>query len=236
MTSELRAYFDNGEQRLSHDSEKMVTSGSESGDVLRSFSQVDSALEAVLPSEFLSGETVQDSVGESHVSWNLHAHRPFSYAQEMSYVDASVELPGGSPVSWNSKSLSQMECDAARNRKKWGMDQKPMFVANSAQTQSRKDMAGGFKRLLKFGKKNRGTDNLVGLISATTSEGDDGTEDGRDPYNRSSEYLRKSRMGLLKGNPLDDSLYGDEVFIERAPKSFFSLSTFRSKGSDSKPR
>ncbi|PHT62571.1 hypothetical protein T459_33592 [Capsicum annuum] len=192
MTSELRAYFDNGEQRLSHDSEKMVTSGSESGDVLRSFSQVDSALEAVLPSEFLSGETVQDSVGESHVSWNLHAHRPFSYAQEMSYVDASVELPGGSPVSWNSKSLSQMECDAARNRKKWGMDQKPMFVANSAQTQSRKDMAGGFKRLLKFGKKNRGTDNLVGLISATTSEGDDGTEDGRDPYNRSSEYLRKS--------------------------------------------
>ncbi|KAL3351868.1 hypothetical protein AABB24_020114 [Solanum stoloniferum] len=264
MTAELRSYFDNGEPRLSHDSEKMVTSGSESGDVLRSFSQVDSALEAVLPSDFLSGGAAQDSGGESHVSWNLHAHHPFSYAQEISDVDASVDSPVGSPVSWNSQSLSQTESDASRNRKKWGMAQKPMFVANSAQSQSRKDTSGGFKRLLKFGKKNRGTDNLVDLISATTSEGDDDTEDGRDPYNRSSEYLRKSRMGLSQGHPLDDSLCGDEVFSEqvqslhtsilalpdnfkskedylsgssiKAPKSFFSLSTFRSKGSDSKPR
>ncbi|KAL3322149.1 hypothetical protein AABB24_039663 [Solanum stoloniferum] len=264
MTAELRSYFDNGEPRLSHDSEKMVTSGSESGDILRSFSQVDSALEAVLPSDFLSGGAIQDSVGESHVSWNLHAHHPFSYAHEISDVEASVDSPVGSPVSWNSQSLSQTENDATRNRKKWGMAQKPMFVVNSAQSQPRKDTSGGFKRLLKFGKKNRGTDNLVDLISATTSEGDDGTEDGRDPYNRSSKYLRKSRMGLSQGHPLDDSLCGDEVFSERvqslhtsilalpdnfkskedylsgssikAPKSFFSLSTFRSKGSDSKPR
>ncbi|KAK4354538.1 hypothetical protein RND71_026732 [Anisodus tanguticus] len=262
--AELRENFDNGEPRLSRDSEKMVTSGSESGDVLRSFSQVDSALAAVLPSEFLSGGIVQDSLGESHVSWNLHAHHPFSYAQEMSDVDASVDSPVGSPVSWNSQSLSQTESDAARIRKKWGMAQKPTFVANSAQSQSRKDTAGGFKRLLKFGKKNRGTDSLVDLISANTSEGDDATEDRRDPYNRSSEYLRKSRMGLSQGHPPDDSLYGDELFSERvqslltsipappdnfksredhlsgsstkAPKSFFSLSTFRSKGSDSKPR
>ncbi|XP_019067116.2 COP1-interacting protein 7-like isoform X1 [Solanum lycopersicum] len=264
MTAELRSYFDNGEPRLSHDSEKLVTSGSESGDFLRSFSQVDSALEAVLPSDFLSGGTVQDSVGESHVSWNLHVHQPYSYAQEISDVDASVDSPVGSPVSWNSQSLSQTESDATRNRKKWGMAQKPMFVANAAQSQSRKDTSGGFKRLLKFGKKNRGTDNIVDLISATTSEGDDDTEDGRDPYNRSSEYLRKSRMGLSQGHPLGDSLCRDEVFSERvqslhtsilalpdnfkskedylsgssikAPKSFFSLSTFRGKGSDSKPR
>ncbi|MCD7455895.1 hypothetical protein HAX54_030048 [Datura stramonium] len=264
MTAEHREYFDNGEPRLSHDSEKMVTSESESGDVFRSFSQMDSALDAVLPSEFLSGGTVPDSLGESHVSWNLHAHHPFSYAQEMSDVDASVDSPVGSPVSWNSQSLNQMESDAARNRKKWGMAQKPVFVANSAQSLSRKDTAGGFKRLLKFGKKNRGADNLVDLISVTTSEGDDDTEDGRDPYNRSSEYHRKSRMGLSQGHPPDDNLYGDEFFSEqvqslhtsipappdnfksredylsgssiKAPKSFFSLSTFRSKGSDSKPR
>ncbi|XP_060172951.1 uncharacterized protein LOC132603761 [Lycium barbarum] len=266
MTAELRENFDNGEPRLSHESEKMVTSGSgsESGDVLRSFSRVDSALAAVLPSEFLSGGIVPDSQGESHVSWNLHAHHPFSYTQEMSDIDASVDSPLGSPVSWNSQSLSQMESDAARIRKKWGTAQKPMFVANSAQSQLRKDTAGGFKRLLKFRKKNRGTDSLVDLISANTSEGDDDTEDGRDPYNRSSEYLRKSRMGLSQGHPPDDSLYGDELFNERvqslqtsipappdnfksredylsgssikAPKSFFSLSTFRSKGTESKPR
>ncbi|KAJ8560907.1 hypothetical protein K7X08_027097 [Anisodus acutangulus] len=113
------------------------------------------------------------------------------------------------------QSLSQTESDAARIRKKWGMAQKPMFVINSAQSQSRKDTAGGFKRLLKFGKKNRGTDSLVDLISANTSEGDDDTEDRRDPYNRSSEYLRKSRMGLSQGHPPDDSLYGDELFSER---------------------
>ncbi|XP_070047545.1 uncharacterized protein [Nicotiana tomentosiformis] len=266
--AEVQENFDNWEPRLSHDSEKMVTSGSENGDVLRSSSQVDSAFEAVLPSvvpsEFLSGGIVQDSLGESHRSWNLHAHRPFSYAQEMSDVDASMDSPLGSPVSWNSQSLSQTEIDAARIRKKWGMTQKPMFVANSGQSQSRKDTARGFKQLLKFGKKNRGTDNLVDLISATTSRGDDYTEDGCDPYNRSSEDLRKSRMGLSQGHPPDDSLYEDEFCSEqvqslrasipappanfklredhlsgssiKAPKSFFSLSTFRSKGSDSKPR
>ncbi|XP_009763170.1 COP1-interacting protein 7-like [Nicotiana sylvestris] len=266
--AEVQENFDNGEPRLSHDSEKMVTSGSENGDVLRSSSQLDSASEAVLPSvvpsEFLSGEIVQDSLGESQGSWNLHAHHPFSYAREMSDVDASMNSPLGSPVSWNSQSLSQTESDAARIRKKWGMTQKPMFVANSGQSQSRKDTARGFKQLLKFGKKNRGTDNLVDLISATTSRGDDDTEDGCDPYNRSSEDLRKSRMGLSQGHPPDDSLYEDEFCSEqvqslhasipappanfklredhlsgsstKAPKSFFSLSTFRSKASDSKPR
>ncbi|OIT20412.1 hypothetical protein A4A49_38896 [Nicotiana attenuata] len=265
--SEVQENFNNGEPRLSYDSEKMVTSGSENGDVLRSSSQVDSAFEAVLPSivpsEFLSGGMVQDSLGESHGSWNLHAHPPFSYAQEMSDVDASIDSPLGSPVSWNSQSLSQTESDA-RIRKKWGMTQKPMFVANSGQSQSRYDTARGFKQLLKFGKKNRGTDNLVDLISATTSQGDDDTEDGCDPYNRSSEDLRKSRMGLLRGHLPDDSLYEDEFCSEqvqslrasvpippanfklredhlsgssiKAPKSFFSLATFRSKASDSKPR
>ncbi|KAG5619326.1 hypothetical protein H5410_019150 [Solanum commersonii] len=268
MTAEIHESFDNGEPRLSHDSEKLENSGSENGDVLRSFSQVNSASEAVLPSmvsnKLLSGGLVQDSPGESPVSWNTHAHHPFSYPHEMSDVDASVDSPVGSPASWNSHSLSQTDSDAARMRKKWGMAQKPMLVANSSNNQSRKDMARGFKRFLKFGRKNRVTDNLVDWISATTSEGDDDTEDGRDPSNRSSDDLRKSRMGFSQEHPSDDSFYENEFFSEqvqalrssipappanfklredqlsgssiKAPRSFFSLSTFRSKGSDSKPK
>ncbi|MCD7462664.1 hypothetical protein HAX54_049063 [Datura stramonium] len=268
MTAEIQENFDNGKPRLSHDSEKLENSGSENGDVLRSFSQVNSASEAVLPSivsnKLLSGGLVQDSPGESPVSWNAHAHHPFSYPHEMSDVDASVDSPVGSPASWNSHSLSQTDSDAARMRKKWGMAQKPMLVANSSHNQSRKDTARGFKRFLKFGRKNRGTDNLVDWISATTSEGDDDTEDGRDPSNRSSDDLRKSRMGFSQEHPSDDSFYENEFFSEqvqalrssipappanfklredhlsgssiKAPRSFFSLSTFRSKGSDSKPK
>ncbi|KAM3267853.1 hypothetical protein P3S67_031838 [Capsicum chacoense] len=268
MTAEIQENFDNGEPRLSHDSEKLENSGSENGDVLRSYSQANSASEAVLPSmvsnKLLSGGLVQDSPGESPVSWNTHAHHPFSYPHEMSDVDASVDSPVGSPASWNSHSLSQTDSDAARMRKKWGMAQKPMLVANSSHNQSRKDMPRGFKRFLKFGRKNRGTDNLVDWISATTSEGDDDTEDGRDPSNRSSDDLRKSRMGFSQEHPSDDSFYENEFFSEqvqalrssipapptnfklredhlsgssiKAPRSFFSLSTFRSKGSDSKPK
>ena len=44
--------------------------------------------------------------------------------------------------------------------------------ANSSHNQSRKDVTKGFER------KTRGTESLVDWISATTSEGDDDTEDG----------------------------------------------------------
>ncbi|XP_060205962.1 uncharacterized protein LOC132633508 isoform X2 [Lycium barbarum] len=261
MTAEIQEKFDNGEPRLTNDTEKLENSGSENGDVLRSFSRVNSASEAVLPSivsnKLLSGGLVQDSPGESPISWNAHVNHPFSYPHEMSDVDASVDSPVGSPASWNSHSLSQTDSDAARMRKKWGMAQKPMLVANSSHNQSRKDTSKGFKRFLKFGRKNRGTDNLVDWISATTSEGDDDTEDGRDPSNRSSEDLRKSRMGFSQEHPSDDSFYEIQALRSsipappanfklredhlsgssiKAPRSFFSLSTFRSKGSDSKPK
>ncbi|KAL2462385.1 uncharacterized protein Fot_53622 [Forsythia ovata] len=250
--------LDNGKPRLSLESEKLVNSESENGDARRSVSQVDQALGAELPT------MVQDWTAESPLSWNSCTHHPFSYPHEMSDVDASVDSPVGSPASWNSHSLSQIETDAARMRKKWGTAQKPMWAAHSSNNMSRKDMTSGFKRLLKFGRKNRGSENLVDWISATTSEGDDDTEDGRDPANRSSEDLRKSRMGFTQGQPSDDSFTESEFFNEqvqsshssipapaanfklredhisvsstKAPRSFFSLSTFRSKGSDLRPK
>ncbi|KAJ6701136.1 hypothetical protein OIU74_012479 [Salix koriyanagi] len=96
----------------------------------------------------------------------------------------------------------------------------------------RKDVTKGFKRLLKFGRKSRGAEGLADWISATTSEGDDDTEDGRDPANRSSEDLRKSRMGLSQGHPSDDGFNESELFNEQvqalhssipAPPSNFKL-------------
>ncbi|EOY27337.1 Uncharacterized protein TCM_029207 isoform 1 [Theobroma cacao] len=268
MVVEDSADMENGRSRLSQESDKLDNSGSENGDCLRSLSQVDPAsvaeLPAAVPTTFHTAVSLQDSPEESPVSWNSRLHHPFSYPHETSDIDASMDSPIGSPASWNSHSLAQTEVDAARMRKKWGSAQKPFLVANATHNQSRRDVTKGFKRLLKFGRKSRGTDSLVDWISATTSEGDDDTEDGRDPANRSSEDLRKSRMGFSQGHPSDDGFNESELFNDqiqslhssipappanfklredhmsgssiKAPRSFFSLSSFRSKGSDSKPR
>ncbi|KAF7843641.1 COP1-interacting protein 7 [Senna tora] len=233
------AYTDNGKVRLNQESEK---SGSEIGDSTRTLAQVvseigDSAAEMPTAMQY-----PQDSPVESPISWNSHLRHPFSYPHETSDIDASVDSPIGSPGSWNSNSIARGEIDASRMRKKWGSAQKPV-VANSSHNQSRKDVTKGFKRLLKFGRKNRGSENLVDWISATTSEGDDDTEDGRDPANRSSEDLRKSRMGFPHGHPMDDSFNESELFGEQvqslqssipAPPAHFKLRDDHISGSSLK--
>ncbi|GMI82158.1 hypothetical protein like AT3G14172 [Hibiscus trionum] len=268
MVADDSADMENGRSSLSQESDKLDNSGSENGDSLRSLSQVDPTLVAELPAAVLTtfhtSVSLQESPGESPVSWNSHMHHLYSYPHETSDIDASMVSPIGSPASWNSHSLAQTGADAARMRKKWGSAQKPFLVANAIHNQPRKDVTKGFKRLLKFGRKSRGTDSLVDWISATTSEGDDDTEDGRDPASRSSEDLRKSRMGFLQGHPSDDGFNEGELFNDqvqtlrtsipeapvnfklredhmsgssiKAPRSFFSLSSFRSKGSENKPR
>ncbi|KAG7997340.1 hypothetical protein I3843_01G206800 [Carya illinoinensis] len=218
MQVDNRADLNNGKTTLSPESYNSANSGSENGDSMRSLSQVDPAsvaeLPATEPSTFHSVGSLQDSPAGSPVSWNSHMHHPFSFPHENSDVDAFVDSPIGSPTSWNSHSLTQSEADAARMRKKWGAAEKPIVVANLSHNQSRKDVTKGFKRLLKFGRKSRGTESLVDWISATTSEGDDDTEDGRDAANRSSEDLRKSRMGFSQGHPSDDN-FNESEFNEQ---------------------
>eukprot|EP01018_Ginkgo_biloba_P027748 Gb_39029 [translate_table: standard] len=222
----------------------------------------------------------QDSPGESPASWNSHMHHSLSQMLEASDVEASADSPMGSPASWNSHSLSQMmeasDTDAARTRKKWGSAQKPVLVVSQ---QSHKDVPKGFKRLLKFGRKSRGSETVTTdwVSASTTSEGDDDTEDTRDLAVRSADdLLRKSRMGSVPMHPSYDRSYDygsisgsveGESFHEqgtiqslrssipappanfklredhlaggtslKAPRSFFSLSSFRSKGSDAKSR
>ncbi|KAF5743808.1 hypothetical protein HS088_TW08G00396 [Tripterygium wilfordii] len=258
----------NGKLRLSEDSERLDISESENDDSGRPLPHVDPAsaaeLPAAVPSTLHAAGSPHESPAESPTSWNSRVHHPFAYPHEMSDFDASVDSPIGSPASWNSHLLTQTEADVAPMRKKWGSAQRPFLVANSSHNQSRKDVTKGFKRLLRFGKKNRGTDSLADWISATTSEGDDDTEDGRDPANRSSDDVRKSRMAFSHGQPSDDGFNESDLFNGhvqalnssiptppanfklreehmsgssiKAPRSFFSLSSFRSKGSESKPR
>ncbi|XP_071717672.1 uncharacterized protein [Rutidosis leptorrhynchoides] len=192
---------------------------------------------------------MQESPGESPMLWNSHIHIPFSYAHDNE----------GSTESWN---FNSTDTDVARMRKKWGSTQKNILVnSSSSGLQSRKDMTSGIKRFLKFGRKNRGTDNMADWISATTSEGDDDTEDGRDVSNRSSDELRKSRMGYSHESSFNETEFSSADQVQtlqssiptppanfrlredhlsgssiKAPRSFFSLSSFRSKGSDSKLR
>ncbi|XP_057770720.1 uncharacterized protein LOC130990495 isoform X2 [Salvia miltiorrhiza] len=263
----LNAEEDNILEDREPELDKFANSESENGDDPLTFSAVDQALGSKYPREisscFLPVDTMQDWHNGSPMSWNSRTQHPFSYPHETSDVDASVDSPIGSP-SWNSHSLNAMEADAARMRKKWGAAQKPMVAAHSSNNSSRKDMTRGFKRLLKFGRKNRGSETMADWVSATTSEGDDDTEDGRDPASRSSEDLRKSRMRFSQAPPSDDG-FSDNVFFNeseqssqssipappanfklredhvsgtsiKAPRSFFSLSTFRSKGNESKPR
>ncbi|XWS12192.1 hypothetical protein CRYUN_Cryun37aG0068900 [Craigia yunnanensis] len=188
MVVDVSANMKNGRSRLSQESDKLDNSGSKNGDSLRSLSQVDPAsvaeLPAAVPTTFHTAVSLQDSPGESPVSWNSRIHHPFSCPHETSDIDAYMDSPIGSPASWNSHSLVQTEVDAARMRKKWGSSQKPFLVANTVWWN------GSPLQLLK---------EMM-------------TEGGRDPANRSSEDLRKSRMGFSQGHPSDGGFNEGELF------------------------
>ncbi|KAL8137056.1 hypothetical protein V2J09_003057 [Rumex salicifolius] len=204
---------DNGRARGSQESVKTADLGCENGDVHGVPSQFIpssmSEMPATLPSPFRTMLTVLGSPGESPGSWHPHMHNPYSFQHETSDFDASVDSPIGSPAYWNTN-----DSDAAIMRKKWGATQKR--VVSDSSHQPRKDVSKGLKRFLKFGRKNRGADSLNDWVSATTSEGDDDTEEGKDPAgNKSMDDLRKSRMGFLHYHNEDgfsetDS-FGDQV-------------------------
>ncbi|KAJ4893585.1 hypothetical protein Rs2_20379 [Raphanus sativus] len=227
--TEVEAFTDaeNEKSRLSQEFEEC-----------ESFSQLDPDSNAELPSRH------HQTIG-SFLESRVKQHQ---YQNESSELDASVDSPVDSPTFWNlASSLNHTENDTSQMRKKWGGAAAAQKHVAAGQCQQ--DVTKGLKRLLNFGRKNRAAENLADWISATTSEGDDDTEDGRDllAY-RSSEDLRKSRF-----LPSDDSFNESELFNEqarttsaplsfklkedqmsgtsvKAPRSFFSLSNFRSKG------
>ncbi|XP_023633056.1 uncharacterized protein LOC17899240 isoform X2 [Capsella rubella] len=199
------------------------------------FTSLRSGSHTDLPANTLPCSTLQhnvasllDSPSESPLSWSSNLQHAFSYPNEHSDIDASVDdSPMGSPASWSS-----------RMRRKWGTTaQSPVIVPNS-----RKDLTKGIKRFLKFGKKTRAADSLMDWVSVTTSEGDD------DFAYRSSDELGKSRMASSQNQFSEDEQASNNLIQPQHhqgsfkvkdgefKRSFFSLSTFRSKGNDSKPR
>ncbi|KAL2933025.1 COP1-interacting protein 7 [Bienertia sinuspersici] len=212
------ADIDNNKDRSSQESDKSANFGYGNRDALGSLSHEGLASATELPASmsslFRSIGSIQDSPGASPGSWNSRVHNPFSFPHEISDIDAS-DSPVGSPASWNLHSLTQTDAEAARMRKKWGAAQKPV-VGDSSHSSSRKDMTKGLKRFLKFGRKNRATESMADWISATTSEGDDDTEDGRDIANRSSEDLRKSRMGFSHSHHCDEGFTESDLFNDQA--------------------
>ncbi|ESQ35064.1 hypothetical protein EUTSA_v10006648mg [Eutrema salsugineum] len=218
------------DEKPSHSDKVENSSEDENVTCLRSISQVDLPVNTLASSTFQHNvSSLMDSPSESPLSWNSNLQHAFSYPHEHSDADASMDYsPMGSPASWSS-----------RMRKKWGTTaQSPVIVSNSSPLHSRKDLAKGIKRLLKFGKKTRAADNLMDWVSVTTSEGDD------DFAYRSSDELRKSRMASSHSQLSEDEQASNNSIHQASFKvkdgdfkrSFFSLSTFRSKGNDSKLR
>ncbi|KAJ0264030.1 GPI-anchored adhesin-like protein [Hirschfeldia incana] len=237
--TEAEAFTDaeNEKSRLSQEFEEWGSTGDANGE---SISQLDPDSNAELPSRH------HQTIG-SFLDSRVKQHQ---YQNESSELDASVDSPVDSPTFWNlASSLNHTENnETTQMRKKWGAAAAQKHVGAG---QCQQDVTKGLKRLLNFGRKNRAAENLADWISATTSEGDDDTEDGRDLAYRSSEDLRKSRF--LQTQPSDDSFNESELFNEqarttsaplsfklkedqmsgtsvKAPRSFFSLSNFRSKG------
>ncbi|MCL7040963.1 hypothetical protein MKW94_001025 [Papaver nudicaule] len=255
------AALENENLMVKWESEKSSHTGFRNSEVLQLFSQVDPNAVAevsvpVLPTTLHNIiEPMQDFIEESTGSRNPLVQPTFS-----SDGDACLESPMGSHSSWNSQSRTKLETEVMM-RNKMGSG-RTIVVANASNHHYRKDVKKGFKRLLKFGKKSKKKENMMGWVSpATTSEAGFDNVESRDYSNRPSEELQKSRLGS-EGRTSYDSFNNSEGFNEqvkrssnpaasemfkpredrisgsssKAPRSFFSLSSFRTKGSESKSR
>lgn len=198
---------------------------SENGDLMRHLSHLDDS--TISFSKFNSAGNAEDSAEESSGSLNSHIYHSLAYTREASDIYASSDFTTDC-TSWKCHSVGQMmDSEAARMRKKWGSAQIPVISANASQ-QSRRDVTKGFKRLLKFGRKSRGSDYLVNdwFSASTASEGDDDPDDGRDLVQRPSDDFRKSRMGY---STTYDGFNDRDVFPEQGKRAifFYMLSTFQ---------
>lgn len=257
--SDFPADSDSENPRASHEFGNSDDPGSENGDV-----DFPGAAPAIGGTKFTAfTENVHNPTGDLPASWSSRLPQLFPCSNDNSDGDAFADSPSGSPSPWNSHSLDEItDADVSRMRKKWGSAQMPFAGVNASQ-QPRKDVSKGLKKLWKFGRRNRSGDGLVNdwVSASTASECDDDMEDGRDLVVGSSDDFRKSRMGHFASydgfvehegfaeqeqslrssipNPpanfrlREDQLTGSSL---KVPRSFFSLSTFRSKGGDARLR
>ncbi|KAH9309218.1 hypothetical protein KI387_037129, partial [Taxus chinensis] len=167
----------------------------------------------------------------------LHRYTASDHFSSSASMTMIGDSPHGSPT-WNShmpqhpqiSETSAME--TARTRKKWGKAQK-IVLATASQQPRHKDVPTGLKRLLKFGRKNRGSERITDCASAsTTSEGDEDTEETKDLTGRSADhFLRRTRTQaktILTGQSSYD--FGSSNGHQEI-ESFPELSSTQSSGS-----
>lgn len=230
-------------------------------------------------------ERATTSVASASKSLSLHMSTVSDHVSASAAVAMQTNSTLGSAASWNSHMQyphSQMseasEIDSGvRPRKKWAPAQK-IVLATAPQQQHQKDAPKGLKRLLKFGRKSRGSEAVTTdwVSASTTSEGEDDLEEPRDLAGRTADDLLRNARVQAKSVLPGQSAFDFQSFCENAeiesfleqdpsqsirssipappanfklreerltggtmlkgPRPFFSLPSFRSKGSDSKPR
>ncbi|KAI5077163.1 hypothetical protein GOP47_0006987 [Adiantum capillus-veneris] len=205
---------------------------------------------AVSPSHEHHSISVSSPVPPSPPSSSLTHQERFSPS-----IGAKFESPMGSPAAWIS--LQVQHTEITHLDKKWAAFMKPVVASQP------KESVKGFKRLLKFGRRSRSSEAAAAdcISASTTSEGDDESEEQsrfvEEISNRGLLFERRYNDVLRDHNQAeeggsaqllrssiptppanfkmrDDHMGGGTML--RAPRSFFSLSSFRSKGSDGRLR
>ncbi|XP_056176186.1 uncharacterized protein LOC130140567 isoform X2 [Syzygium oleosum] len=209
-----------------------------------------------------SGSPNADSIGSHYSDLMSVSMLPRYYQHDLSEIDASVDSSVGSSISW-SEPMVHAETGLVRTRKKWGNAQKPNIAGDSSQNESSKDAKKGFW-LLKFGRSQvtESSVNRVSALTSDGDNAIEGG--CRPPPKRSLEHLRQPVTGFLQDHSCSGSFTASDLFQEqvqalnrsipappekfklrddqqslsgsslKAPRSFFSLSSFRSKGRDLK--
>ncbi|KAI6671690.1 hypothetical protein NL676_006575 [Syzygium grande] len=209
-----------------------------------------------------SGSPNADSIGFHYSDLMSVSMLPSYYEHDLSEIDASVDSSVGSSISW-SEPMVHAETGLVRTRKKWGNAQKPNIASDSSQNESSKDAKKGFW-LLKFGRSQvtQSSVNRVSALTSDGDNAIEGG--CCPPPKRSLEHLRQPVTGFLQDHSCSGSFTASDLFREqvqalnrsipappekfklrddqqslsgsslKAPRSFFSLSSFRSKGRDLK--
>ncbi|CAN6468394.1 unnamed protein product [Victoria cruziana] len=150
-----------------------------------------------------------------------------------------------------SHSLSQMlqaDCGEAEIANEWGIAENPPALIYQ------KDSPKGFKRLLKFARKNRGGNSTPAGwgSSPVLSEGENDNDEPKGFSKKKNDSLLRKSAPLVKGFGQQKTVLGEsydggssskrsleyDALREQVPTSrlFFSLSTFRSKGNETRIR
>nr|GEW33464.1 alpha-glucan water dikinase, chloroplastic [Tanacetum cinerariifolium] len=118
---------------MNHEYETLISFVSKNGNISQLSSQVNHASVAEMPATVTSPFPVQNSHGESPMSWNSYTNYPFSY----NHNAFDFETPKRAPASWN---LQPIEVEATRVRKKRGIAKISNPISNSSALQSRTDI------------------------------------------------------------------------------------------------